>query len=74
VASLVLGIVGPVLCVGWILALVFGYIAKNQIDASGGRQQGRGMAIAGIVLGWVWLGLTALYIVVVIIAAAADSN
>lgn len=52
VASLVLGI----LWIWWIgsaLALVFGYIAKSQIDHSHGRMSGRGLAIAGIVLGWV---------------------
>jgi hypothetical protein len=38
---------------GSILALVFGYVAKKQIDRSGSRQTGRGMAVAGIVLGWV---------------------
>jgi hypothetical protein len=60
VASLVLGILG---CIGlvWIispiLALVFGYVSKSQIDRSGGRQGGRGLAIAGIVLGWVGIGL-----------------
>ena len=50
VASMVLGI----LClygIGSILALVFGYQAKGQIERSGGRESGRGMAIAGIVLG-----------------------
>ncbi|MGH2698681.1 MAG: DUF4190 domain-containing protein [Actinomycetota bacterium] len=26
-----------------ILALIFGYIAKNQVDRSGGRESGRGM-------------------------------
>jgi len=37
--------------------------ARNQIIASGGRQTGEGLAIAGIVLGWigvatfVWLAL-----------------
>ena len=41
VAALVLGILGPVACVAWILALVFGYVGKSQIDASGGRQSGR---------------------------------
>ena len=52
VASMVLGIVW-VYGIGSILALVFGYQAKKQIDESGGRESGRGMAIAGIVLGWV---------------------
>src|SRR5262245_61799588 len=70
IASMVLGI----LCVFWsgsILALVFGYIAKGQINASGGQQGGRGMAIAGIVLGWVWIGVFLLWIALAIIGAGA---
>lgn len=50
VASMVLGIVW-VCWIGSILALVFGYVALGQIRQLG--QQGRGMVIAGIVLGWV---------------------
>ncbi|MFO0744663.1 MAG: DUF4190 domain-containing protein [Myxococcota bacterium] len=63
VAALVLGLVGVIVFLGLfalvasILALVFGYVSASQIDASGGRQGGRGMATAGIVLGWVGLGL-----------------
>jgi hypothetical protein len=63
IAALVLGIVW-IYWIGSILALVFGYIAKNQIDKSGGAQSGRGMAIAGIVLGWVGVGILVLLIVV----------
>jgi hypothetical protein len=69
IASMVLGILW-VYWIGSILALVFGYIGKSQIDHSGGTQTGRGMAIAGIVLGWVGVAL----IVVVVIAVAADSS
>ncbi len=65
VASLVLGIVW-VMGIGSILALVFGYIAKGQIDASGGRQTGRGMAIAGIVLGWIGVAFLLAMIVLMI--------
>ena len=69
---MVLGILGFVVCgVGAILALVFGYKARREIDASGGTQKGRGMAVAGIVLGWVWVGLI---VVVVIIALAVPSD
>jgi hypothetical protein len=50
IASLVLGIVGI-----WLLAVIFGFVGKSQIDRSRGTQGGRGMAIAGIVLGFVWL-------------------
>jgi hypothetical protein len=56
VASLVLGILFC-LAVTAILAVIFGNVALNRIDASGGTQRGRGMAIAGIVLGWVGIAL-----------------
>jgi hypothetical protein len=55
IASMVLGIVGVVLCCLWIpsiLAVVFGVIAINQIKANP-TQAGRGMAVAGLVLGMV---------------------
>jgi hypothetical protein len=53
----ILGVVGLIWIISPILALVFGYVAKGQIDRAGGAQEGRGMAIAGIVLGWVGLVL-----------------
>ena len=67
IAAMVLGIVW-VYWVGSILALVFGYVAKGQIDQSGGRQGGKGMAIAGIVLGWVGIGTLVLCIVAFAVA------
>jgi uncharacterized membrane protein len=66
IASMVLGILW-IYWIGSILALVFGYVAKGQIDRSGGAQTGRGMAVAGIVLGWVGIGL----LVIAIVAARA---
>jgi hypothetical protein len=60
VAALVLGI--AVLCTGifgGILAVVFGNLALARIDDSQGMEKGRGMAITGIVLGWIAIGLTA---------------
>jgi hypothetical protein len=73
---LVLGIAQIFVCiVGGILALVFGYIARRQIDESGGTQGGRGMAIAGIILGWIGIGLGIAYIVVIVIAViVSDDN
>ena len=70
IASLVLGILW-IWWVGSVLALIFGYVAKNQIDESGGAQGGRGLAIAGIVLGWVGMG--ALVIFLILVAAASSS-
>jgi hypothetical protein len=63
IASLVLGI----LWLWWIgsaLALLFGYTALSQIDTSGGTQGGRGLAIAGIVLGWVGAAFFLLFVLV----------
>src|SRR5687768_11097018 len=48
IASMVLGILW-LYWIGSILALIFGYVAKGQIDRSNGVETGRGMAIAGIV-------------------------
>ena len=53
IASLVLGIVW-IYWIGSVLALIFGYVARNQIRRN--NQSGAGMAIAGIVLGWVGVG------------------
>jgi hypothetical protein len=56
VASLVLGVLFCFVVTG-ILAVIFGNVALGRIDASQGTQKGRGLAIAGIVLGWVGIGL-----------------
>jgi hypothetical protein len=61
VAAMVLGILW-LYGIGAILALVFGYSAKGQIDRAQGRESGRGMAVAGIVLGWIGIGILALLI------------
>jgi hypothetical protein len=71
-ASMILGIVGLLFLylIGPILALVFGYQAKNEIEASGGTQGGRGMAIAGIVMGWVGIGFALLFLVIWLVTGA----
>jgi hypothetical protein len=76
VAALILGIVGLVLCpiVGSILALVFGYMGKREIDASGGRLGGRGIALSGIVLGWVGLAVWGLLVALAILGALVTAS
>jgi hypothetical protein len=70
VASMVLGILW-IYWIGSLLALIFGYIARSQLKQR--PQQGGGMAIAGIVLGWI--GAAALVIVIIIgISIANDPN
>ena len=50
IASLVLGVLW-LYWLGSVLALVFGYVARSQIRRTG--QQGAGLALAGIILGWI---------------------
>jgi hypothetical protein len=65
IASMVLGILW-IYWIGSILALIFGYMARNQIRQRG--EGGAGMATAGIVLGWIGVGI----FVVVVIAGVAS--
>ena len=68
VASLVLGILW-LFWIGSVLAVIFGHLAHRQIDASHGPQVGRGMATAGLVLGYIGVGIL-LILVIGIVASA----
>ena len=60
VTALVLGLTTfCTLLVTGILAVIFGNVALGRIATSHGREKGRGMAIAGIVLGWVSIAVLA---------------
>jgi hypothetical protein len=69
IASMVLGILW-LYWVGSVLALIFGYIAKKQIRERG--ESGGGMATAGIVLGWVGIGILVVFIVFGIAVSTTD--
>ncbi len=62
IISLISGILGLTLLptLGSILALILGYMARNEIRASGGAIGGDGLATGGIVLGWIGIVLTLL--------------
>src|SRR5215472_12571905 len=72
VASLVCGIVQ--FCGFWLLgtipAIVLGHMARSQIRER--NEQGAGLALAGLILGYVGIALTVI-VVIVIIAVAAHS-
>jgi type IV pilus assembly protein PilA len=51
-----------------ILAIIFGHLSLSEIRKSAGRLQGQGMAIAGLVLGY--LGVAAIPIILIIAAIA----
>jgi hypothetical protein len=54
VTALVLGLTSfCTLFITGILAVIFGNVALGRIARAQGHEKGRGMAIAGIVLGWV---------------------
>lgn len=54
VASLVLGILGWTLLpfLGSVGAVIFGHMARSQIRRAASLQDGDGLAVAGLVLGW----------------------
>jgi len=77
IAALVLGIAGLVFyaCgVASILALVFGYMSRGQIDRDPANQTGRGMAIAGIIMGWIGVAIFVIFWVVIIIVGVTTDN
>jgi hypothetical protein len=73
IASLVSSIAGFFCGVGYIVGIVLGFIAMKQIDESGGTQQGRGLALAGVIIGFVAIGIGVLVLIIVLIAGAASS-
>lgn len=58
--------------VGSILGIVFGYIARRQIAERGER--GSGMALAGIIIGWIGLAIGLLWLLILVIAAASSNG
>jgi hypothetical protein len=74
--SLVLGILS-LTCFGFIAgipAVVLGSVAKRKIAESGGMIRGQGLATAGLVMGWVSIGLSAAFVLLMIISAVAGSG
>lgn len=73
VISLVSGIASWIFLplIGSLVAVITGHMAKNQIRASMGTQTGDGLATAGLVLGYLNLGLALLGICLVFVLLAA---
>jgi uncharacterized protein DUF4190 len=62
IASLVTGLFFWCWVIPGIVSIVLGHLALESIENSGGAKRGRGMAIAGIVLGWVGIGIVGLLV------------
>ena len=70
IASLVCACAGFLFFVPGVLGVIFGFIARSQIRQSGGTQGGDGLALAGIIVGFAWIGLFAILLIV----GAANNN
>jgi predicted RNA-binding Zn-ribbon protein involved in translation (DUF1610 family) len=73
IASLVMGLLW-MYWLGSILAICLGYAARREIRNNAGRIEGEGMATAGIVLGWIGIGMLALIIVVFMYLRKLDTG
>ena len=71
ITSMVLGIVW-VYWITSILALVFGHLALKKMKQDN-NFRGKGFAIAGVALGWTWVGILGLVIVIGVIVTATSS-
>ena len=61
IASLVLGIVSFLCCTGIVTAIpgvITGHMARSEIRTAGGRLGGDGMALTGIILGYLMIAAT----------------
>jgi hypothetical protein len=80
IASLVCGIlawVGLLPLVGAIAAVIMGHMARTQIKASNGMQSGNGLAIAGLIMGYIQLALFVVllcFLVLVLVGVAASGE
>jgi uncharacterized membrane protein YidH (DUF202 family) len=69
IASLVLSLVG-VSFIGSILGIIFGHIARSQIRRTGER--GAGLALAGLIIGYVTIGLL-VTLLIIFVAVLGES-
>lgn len=79
IASLALSIASWIVIplIGAILGVIFGHIALGQLRRADGAEEGRGLAIAGLAVGYVnlvlWF-LVGLVVVIIVLAATAASG
>jgi hypothetical protein len=67
IISLISGVLGLTMLpvIGSIAAVITGFIARREIRESAGALGGDGLATAGMVLGWIGIGLTVVGLCVV---------
>jgi uncharacterized protein YqgC (DUF456 family) len=56
------------------LGVIFGFVARSQIKRSGGSQKGSGLALAGIIVGFVVIALAALGLLFILVSSTSANN
>ncbi|MBA4022205.1 MAG: hypothetical protein C0482_07555 [Gordonia sp.] len=72
IAALVCGLL-PFFCVTSIIAIILGHIGLSQVKDSGGAESGEGLALAGLILGYVFVVGWVLYFFISIAIAVGNS-
>lgn len=66
IVSLALGLFCGPLIIGSVIAIVLGFLARGEINKSGGQQTGSGQALTGIITGSI---MVALFVIAVVLLA-----
>jgi hypothetical protein len=74
IASLVCSVLGVCCGVGGVLGVIFGFVARGQIKRSGGAQKGSGLALAGIIVGFVFIVLAAIGLLVLLLSSSSANS
>jgi hypothetical protein len=68
-----LGIFGILCAITSIPAIILGHLALREIDAQPTKYSGRAQVMVGLILGWVFLCLSSVIIVVSVISGLAQA-
>ena len=71
IASFVCSLVGVLFCLTAPLGIVFGHVAVSQIKRANGTQGGRGMAVGGLIVGYL---AVAAWIALVVAVSSSDTS
>jgi len=71
---MILGIVSFVLCLGFLTgipAIILGHMSRGKIKRSNGQLGGGGMALTGLILGYITTAFTIIYVIFILVFAGA---
>ncbi|MHB8262881.1 MAG: DUF4190 domain-containing protein [Acidimicrobiales bacterium] len=75
IASFICSVGGALIFIIWpltaIAGIVLGFMAKSEIDKSGGAYGGRGLAVAGIIVGIAVVAITVIVLVLIFVAVSS---